>query len=118
MTNDETREELARMHSERLGRLARELDSLAQSARRAEGCARTTRCFRELTPSQRAHLADALEAVVNDTLAVRHEITLLRAEIPEVKEPPPEEGDPGSLSLIHISEPTRRHHVSRMPSSA
>ena len=22
------------------------------------------------------------------------------------------------LSLIHISEPTRRHHVSRMPSSA
>ena len=23
-----------------------------------------------------------------------------------------------SLSLIHISEPTRRHHVSRMPSSA
>ena len=25
---------------------------------------------------------------------------------------------PGDLSLIHISEPTRRHHVSRMPSSA
>ena len=25
---------------------------------------------------------------------------------------------PQSLSLIHISEPTRRHHVSRMPSSA
>ena len=24
----------------------------------------------------------------------------------------------GKLSLIHISEPTRRHHVSRMPSSA
>ena len=24
----------------------------------------------------------------------------------------------GRLSLIHISEPTRRHHVSRMPSSA
>ena len=24
----------------------------------------------------------------------------------------------GDLSLIHISEPTRRHHVSRMPSSA
>ena len=24
----------------------------------------------------------------------------------------------GYLSLIHISEPTRRHHVSRMPSSA
>ena len=24
----------------------------------------------------------------------------------------------GGLSLIHISEPTRRHHVSRMPSSA
>ena len=23
-----------------------------------------------------------------------------------------------ALSLIHISEPTRRHHVSRMPSSA
>ena len=23
-----------------------------------------------------------------------------------------------NLSLIHISEPTRRHHVSRMPSSA
>ena len=23
-----------------------------------------------------------------------------------------------TLSLIHISEPTRRHHVSRMPSSA
>ena len=26
--------------------------------------------------------------------------------------------DTQSLSLIHISEPTRRHHVSRMPSSA
>ena len=25
---------------------------------------------------------------------------------------------PLELSLIHISEPTRRHHVSRMPSSA
>ena len=25
---------------------------------------------------------------------------------------------PFKLSLIHISEPTRRHHVSRMPSSA
>ena len=25
---------------------------------------------------------------------------------------------PQDLSLIHISEPTRRHHVSRMPSSA
>ena len=29
------------------------------------------------------------------------------------------QGDvPYILSLIHISEPTRRHHVSRMPSSA
>ena len=28
------------------------------------------------------------------------------------------EGDTLTLSLIHISEPTRRHHVSRMPSSA
>ena len=27
-------------------------------------------------------------------------------------------GDEQTLSLIHISEPTRRHHVSRMPSSA
>ena len=27
-------------------------------------------------------------------------------------------GQLGQLSLIHISEPTRRHHVSRMPSSA
>ena len=26
--------------------------------------------------------------------------------------------DQQTLSLIHISEPTRRHHVSRMPSSA
>ena len=26
--------------------------------------------------------------------------------------------DREGLSLIHISEPTRRHHVSRMPSSA
>ena len=26
--------------------------------------------------------------------------------------------EPLELSLIHISEPTRRHHVSRMPSSA
>ena len=26
--------------------------------------------------------------------------------------------DAMDLSLIHISEPTRRHHVSRMPSSA
>ena len=26
--------------------------------------------------------------------------------------------DLNELSLIHISEPTRRHHVSRMPSSA
>ena len=36
----------------------------------------------------------------------------------------PEDAKPGTkievpvLSLIHISEPTRRHHVSRMPSSA
>ena len=34
----------------------------------------------------------------------------------------PADDDPGEdalyLSLIHISEPTRRHHVSRMPSSA
>ena len=28
------------------------------------------------------------------------------------------EDAPVDLSLIHISEPTRRHHVSRMPSSA
>ena len=27
-------------------------------------------------------------------------------------------GTASQLSLIHISEPTRRHHVSRMPSSA
>ena len=27
-------------------------------------------------------------------------------------------GELAKLSLIHISEPTRRHHVSRMPSSA
>ena len=27
-------------------------------------------------------------------------------------------GKDKKLSLIHISEPTRRHHVSRMPSSA
>ena len=27
-------------------------------------------------------------------------------------------GEIYNLSLIHISEPTRRHHVSRMPSSA
>ena len=29
-----------------------------------------------------------------------------------------ENGDARLLSLIHISEPTRRHHVSRMPYSA
>ena len=29
-----------------------------------------------------------------------------------------ETADITELSLIHISEPTRRHHVSRMPSSA
>ena len=29
-----------------------------------------------------------------------------------------ENQDVQDLSLIHISEPTRRHHVSRMPSSA
>ena len=32
--------------------------------------------------------------------------------------PTPSSAAPTGLSLIHISEPTRRHHVSRMPSSA
>ena len=32
--------------------------------------------------------------------------------------PPEDLAAIATLSLIHISEPTRRHHVSRMPSSA
>ena len=36
----------------------------------------------------------------------------------DVPAPYPRATSVQKLSLIHISEPTRRHHVSRMPSSA
>ena len=45
-------------------------------------------------------------------LEARKENAILEADTKEVKRIDKE------LSLIHISEPTRRHHVSRMPSSA
>lgn len=60
-----------------LSRLARELESLSQSARRAEGCARTIRCFDEPTPAQVQQLREKLEAVAFDGLAVLHEIECL-----------------------------------------
>ena len=57
-----------------------------------------------------------------ETLA--DELEAIRSELVELEgvEAPTEEQVARSetllLSLIHISEPTRRHHVSRMPSSA
>ena len=41
-----------------------------------------------------------------------------KAEETQVETPPEPRYAQITLSLIHISEPTRRHHVSRMPSSA
>ena len=59
-------------------------------------------------------ISSALEAQVRARIEARYKLAIHRprdmdkVRIALLKE----------LSLIHISEPTRRHHVSRMPSSA
>ena len=50
--------------------------------------------------------------------AVSANIEGLRQEFLDLSEQIPLTFTELTLSLIHISEPTRRHHVSRMPSSA
>ena len=68
-----------------------------------------------LATTQSGHVADALRAAGHDVELVEivTEGDTNRASLASM-------GGTGvfALSLIHISEPTRRHHVSRMPSSA
>lgn len=71
------------MKASRLTRLARELDSLSQSARTAEGVCRTMRAFQRPSPLQVGVLKDMLEAVVQDCLAVGHELEELGRECPQ-----------------------------------
>lgn len=82
------------MHADRLGRVAREMDSLSQSARRADAACRTARCFDRLTPAQLERLRDSIEAVICDSLAVHHEVELLRREVPAIIAPPRIRMDP------------------------
>ena len=65
-------------------------------------------------------MEDPLERVKYPGIWVQFSFTeVRRAAIAEMhyREETLPSGEP-FLSLIHISEPTRRHHVSRMPSSA
>ena len=74
-------------------------------------------------PSSRSAVApfevmDVLATVARMRAEGREVISLCAGEPSQGAPGPVHETAAAILSLIHISEPTRRHHVSRMPSSA
>ena len=68
-------------------------------------------------PDTLADAADTVARLDGHTNATRHTATSGATSAP-VNLEAVARVDALQLSLIHISEPTRRHHVSRMPSSA